>query len=563
MITKKWGQGQLFAFSALDGDSYAGNDFVGYLSGDRIGIVFMTDVRRELAIVKTSALLPMFEVVTGDCICASTNTNEKINIVYADTHLIIGNTAGESQAMVFVEGDFEKTYYGDIEIHNTNDGEFTAVLKRDNKFAFAYGKSADEVVALAQKGIEMDIRFAVDKKLEYYKKYSLDKNNKYAGLYSKCVSVMKTQIYTAEGNFKRNWSTPDRLPHKHLWLWDSVFHAIGNKNINMELAENLILAIFDVQRDDGFIPHMARIDFKSDITQPPVIAWGAYKLYKKSGNKEFLKTVFENNKKFLDWCRANRRDTDEELYTWYTQDDIHCRCDESGMDNSPRFDIHARLQAIDFSCFMANEIRYMQKIAYELNDNETAEFYKQWYVKVKNCINNKLWDEEDGFYFDYDITNKKLHKVMSVASFLPLFSGVCDDKKAKILVDKLMNPEMFYTEFPIPSIAKNDATFGSDMWRGPVWLNYNYMISEGLVAYNYADIAKDIIQKTIDTVNHWYQCSGTLYEFYDSENKLLPAWFNRKGDPVEPYDFKARMQSIRDYGWSCTLVFDILYNMFA
>ena len=79
MITKKWGQGQLFAFSALDGDAYAGNDFVGYLSGDRIGIVFMTDVRRELARVITSALLPMFVVVTGDCICASTNTNEKIN----------------------------------------------------------------------------------------------------------------------------------------------------------------------------------------------------------------------------------------------------------------------------------------------------------------------------------------------------------------------------------------------------------------------------------------------------------------------------------------------------
>ena len=100
------------------------------------------------------------------------------------------------------------------------------------------------------------------------------------------------------------------------------------------------------------------------------------------------------------------------------------------------------------------------------------------------------------------------------------------------------------------------------MWRGPVWLNYNYMISEGLTSYNYKDIAKEIIEKTIDMVNHWYEYSGTLYEFYDSENKLLPAWFNRKGVPVEPYDFKAKMQSIRDYGWSCTLVFDMLHNMF-
>ena len=305
------------------------------------------------------------------------------------------------------------------------------------------------------------------------------------------------------------------------------------------------------------------VDFKSEITQPPVIAWGAYKLYIKSGNKEFLKLVFENNKKFLSWCQANRRDTDEELYTWYTQDDVHCRCGESGMDNSPRFDIHARLQAIDFSCFMANEIRYMKMIADELNETEASKSYELWYNKVKKCINNKLWDKETGFYFDYDNTNQKLHKVMSVASFLPLFSGVCDEEKAEKLVSKLMDPEMFYTESPVPSIAKCDKTFGSDMWRGPVWLNYNYMISEGLTEYSYKDIAKEIIEKTLDMVNKWYQCSGTLYEFYDSENKLLPAWFNRKGTSVEPYDFKAKIQSVRDYGWSCTLVFDILYNMFA
>jgi len=39
-IANKWAQGQLFAFSALDGDSFFGDDFVGTLSGDRLGIRF-------------------------------------------------------------------------------------------------------------------------------------------------------------------------------------------------------------------------------------------------------------------------------------------------------------------------------------------------------------------------------------------------------------------------------------------------------------------------------------------------------------------------------------------
>jgi hypothetical protein len=28
---------------------------------------------------------------------------------------------------------------------------------------------------------------------------------------------------------------------------------------------------------------------------------------------------------------------------------------------------------------------------------------------------------------------------------------------------------------------------------------------------------------------------------------------NRKGKPIEPYNFKIRMQSIRDYGWTASL----------
>ena len=51
------------------------------------------------------------------------------------------------------------------------------------------------------------------------------------------------------------------------------------------MAQELILALFDVQRDDGFIPHMASPECISDITQPPVIGWGAWLIYKKSGNK--------------------------------------------------------------------------------------------------------------------------------------------------------------------------------------------------------------------------------------------------------------------------------------
>ena len=63
MVTPNiWGQGQLFAFSALDGGSFAREDFVGTLSGDKIGIRFHTKVIRELAVVKVAVNL-LFDVL--------------------------------------------------------------------------------------------------------------------------------------------------------------------------------------------------------------------------------------------------------------------------------------------------------------------------------------------------------------------------------------------------------------------------------------------------------------------------------------------------------------------
>ncbi|MBQ5799062.1 MAG: hypothetical protein IIW16_04515 [Clostridia bacterium] len=550
-----WSQGQLFAFSALDGESYASDDFTGTLLGDKIGIRFYSGVRRELVIINKSRLPYKFRAVTSDYISISYGEDAYCDIVYAKRHLIIGKTRGVSP-MVFVEGECETTYSDNVLIQDTKDGEFTAFYNDNGFFAFAYGKSIPCVLEKIAFAKNLNVQTEIEKKLSFWDKYGKADSP----LYNKCLSTMKTQLYSPEGFFKGIWSTPDRLPHKWLWLWDSVFHAVGFRNFDADLAKKLILNLFDIQEDSGFIPHRATSTARSSITQPPVIAWGAYKVYEKSGNKDFLKTVFENNKKFLEWCRQNRKITDKELYTWNTQSDVNCRCDESGMDNSPRFDVAKRLFAIDFSCFMANETKYMKKIAEQISLCDEAEYFSAWNDNIVNDINETLWCEEDGFYYDFIIEDNKFNTVASVASFLPLFADVCTKERAERLLCELKNPETFYTEFPIPSISKKDATFGSDMWRGPVWINYNYMIYEGLKSYGYEEFAGEIREKTITVLENWYEKKGTLFEYYDSQNLTPPEELNRKGKPLFPYNFTVKYQTVREYGWSNALLLDLLHN---
>lgn len=551
-----WGQGQLFAFSALDGDAYATNDFVGMLSGDRLGVRFYTKVIRELAVVGIETKELTFKAVTGDYICAVTGEKEEIIILYYDTNTIIGQISSGACPVVFVEGKSRIIEDAQIVVQDTGDGEFTTLAVDGNKFSFAYSTTQEDAVKKAQAGLKADIAVEVSKKTSYYEKHSLPDTVEHSKLYNKCLSVMKTQLYTPEGKFPYIWSTPNRLPHKDLWLWDSVFHAIGFSHLNGRLAEELILDVFVNQLDNGMIPHHARVGWCSNISQPPVIAWGAWKVYEITGNEEFLKEVFRYNGRFLDWFYNYRVCKGEQLFTWNTNEVVFNRCDESGVDNSPRFDDKVRLLAIDFACYMANEMRYMCKIAEVIGEDK--QIYEQQFQKIKESVNQKLWDEEDGFYYDYNIDYGCLHKVEASSSFLPLFAGLCDEKQAEKLVGWLTNPETFCTEMPVPSLAKRNKYFAKDMWRGPVWINFNYMIIEGLKDYGYSELAEEIKLKTLNTVNQWYHRTGVVFEFFDCENDVAPYKLNRKGAVAEPYNIRVKYQAIRDFGWSCTLICDII-----
>lgn len=557
MLPNQWSQGQLFCFSGLDGENFITKDIPAILCGDKIGIKLYADAVQELWMARPAHVKPVADAVCGDFFTLPTDAGTMI-MVYLRSRLIAGQTVNGGAVCLAIEGPYDRTVEGDLEIYDTKNGQFSALLHKGDRFAFAIGDTAAEAAALAEEGIAADLESVVAARKEWVASRALPEGAPYAALSAKCISTMRTQIYTPEGQIRHRWSTPDRLPHHNMWFWDSIFHAIGWRHLDPALAEELLLAMVDVQTEEGMFPLDATPNAITPTTQPPVMAWGALKVYEKTRNKGFLRTVFDANKRYLAWLDANRRDTALPLYTWLTEEDVNCRCGESGMDNSPRFDTHHRLFAIDLTCFIANEQRMMAKIAAILDLPQEEAAFAARFEATKKAVNDVLWDEEDRFYYDWDQKTRAHHKVRAVSSFLPLFAGVCDEARAKALVSCLHDPEDFNAPFPIPSISKKDATYGSDMWRGPVWINYNYMIAEGLSAYGYNALATHIRTRTVAVTEQWFEFYATVFEFYDCENRTPPPKLYRKGVAVEPYNFRNRPQAIRDYGWSNTLLLDLL-----
>jgi glycogen debranching enzyme len=91
----------------------------------------------------------------------------------------------------------------------------------------------------------------------------------------------------------------------------------------------------------------------------------------------------------------------------------------------------------------------------------------------------QLWDDSRGLFAS---THDGLAiPVDTPFGLLPLLSGRLPAPIARRLVATLLDPDRFWTPFPAPTVAANDPGFDpGQMWRGPVWLNVNRLLIEGL-----------------------------------------------------------------------------------
>ena len=88
------------------------------------------------------------------------------------------------------------------------------------------------------------------------------------------------------------------------------------------------------------------------------------------------------------------------------------------------------------------------------------------------------------------------------------------------------------------------------MWRGGVWLNFNYFIIRGLRRYGFDSLAQSLTETTLAAVNYWFGQTGGLFEFYDPMNQTEPWHQERKGPQPEQPDYRIRYHSITDFNWS-------------
>jgi hypothetical protein len=383
---------------------------------------------------------------------------------------------------------------------------------------------------------------------------------------TKSMSVMKTQVCTPEGLFRHVWTTPDRWPHRQCWLWDSAFHAIGWRHIDTVIAHEAVEAVLDLQAPDGRIPHSGSPDkTHPSYTQPPVLALAAWMVHQTTPSIPWLRKVYPGLCRYVQWDLQNRDTDGYGLVEWAIEPNKGCRSGESGADNSSRFDSATQLDAPDFNAWLALECERLARMADQIaaatpdsseaaRMNDEALRWRTQHRSLCDKINERLWSESRGLYMDADAQTGAHTDVLSFAGFQPLVCGAPSAQQAARLVEHLHNPKTFGTELRVPTIApRSSPAYGKDMWRGPVWVNINWMIAIGLVRYGYLAEADALRNQTLNVIEQQYEKHGCIFEYLDDEDKIDAPQLLRKGtnDPSRWVH-----QVIHDYGWSATLYVD-------
>ena len=89
----------------------------------------------------------------------------------------------------------------------------------------------------------------------------------------------------------------------------------------------------------------------------------------------------------------------------------------------------------------------------------------------------------------------------TIATFLPLWAGIPTGERAARLLAALRDTASFWPAFPVPSVPVDAPQFRAvRYWKGPTWVNTNWMLVDALHAYGEADLAEQLRARTLAMV---------------------------------------------------------------
>ncbi|KAN0102863.1 glycoside hydrolase family 63 protein [Hyaloscypha variabilis] len=412
--------------------------------------------------------------------------------------------------------------------------------------------------------------------------YAPEYDEENEGFWEETQAAREKHAEQLEGPSELFTTIPSRSFFPRGFYWDEGFHLIPVADWDMDLALEVVKSWFNLMDADGWIgrEQILGAEARSKVPQefqtqyphyanPPTLFFIIDALITKIGalngtsppaketlgekptsvhlrNPElalhYLRELYPKLKTHYHWFRRTQagdlksydRDafSSKEGYRWRGRTPQHILT--SGLDDYPRPQPpHPGELHVDLMSWMGMMTKSLKNIATLLQmDDDVAELTTIETAILRN-IDDLHWSEKEKCYCDATIDDYEENALVCHKGYISLFpflTGLLDPKSEKLghILDLVGDEEELWSEFGLRSLSKKDEFYGTaeNYWRGPVWMNMNYLAVAQLLKYAqlpgpHQEKAKDLYSRLrlnlIRTVFDSWVETGFAWEQYNPE----------------------------------------------
>lgn len=388
----------------------------------------------------------------------------------------------------------------------------------------------------------------IREKIGAARKNALDKSEKYgelAGMYQAMECALGWDT-TYDPMHERVVSPVSRLwsigaGGYVLFCWDNFFAGFMASLDNKELAYSNLMEILNEQTENGFVPNFAYATGQrsADRSQPPVGSTMLMETYRRYREKWIVEDMYPALLEWNTWFMENRMNPSGALCwgsdaipvlfgniweSWGVHDRFGAAL-ESGLDNSPMYDDipfdadtnRLKLEDVGLTGLYIMDCNALIELAKEIGKYEDVPMLQERMQRAERGLEG-LWDEENGFYYNRRTDTGEFSRRISPTNFYALYAPSIPRERLRRIADEhYYNPEEFYGDWMLPSIARNDPAFGDqDYWRGRVWAPMNFLVYQALCRTELADVRRDLAEKSKKIFLNEWETHRHIHENYNS-----------------------------------------------
>ncbi|KAL8804530.1 MAG: hypothetical protein Q9200_005799 [Gallowayella weberi] len=302
--------------------------------------------------------------------------------------------------------------------------------------------------------------------------------------WEKAAAARAHSVVQDDGPHELLSAVPSRPFFPRGFLWDEGFHLQVILDWDMDLALEIVSSWFQLMDDDGWIAREQILGPEARSKVPPEFQV-QYSHYANPPTLFFVIAAFLGHLEKASSYRATKYFHHSRLPMARS----HTSTLTSGLDDYPRAQPpHPEELHVDALSWVGTMAKTLKKLSVFLREEEDEATFSLQEAEIIRSINDVHWSELDQAYCDTKIAAAEPPKHVchkGYVSLLPFCLGLVghDSPHLGAVLNLIRDPEELWSPFGIRSLSIRDKYFGidEDYWRGPIWMNINYMILDRLL----------------------------------------------------------------------------------